>query len=461
MNRYKILISGILIIYCLNSFGQSLINTTKVLHQYLDIQQKRIGFNGVVLITKNERTLYKEVIGKASFELNTPLTINSGFKIASISKSFTAMLILLASREKKLNLNDSLVIFFPDLKDTAWRKITINQLLSHRSGIPHNEGITDYWLLKSLLALNRQQALAEIFKMKLLFTPGTDVKYSSPGYFLLASILENVYHKNYTAILKEKITGPLGMSHTGIYSTKAIIPNMSSSYHLIGDSLIVAPYRDFSLMKGSGDMYSNSEDLLKWTNSFSKSIWDKVIKEQIFTPHTNKGLHGNDDWYGYGWFIRRAIKDDKSAYYVGGGSYGCSAISVWYPTEKIAVTILSNISVLPVNEIWADVEKIIFNKPFELPQLKREVNMSPDQLKKFAGHYISETQGMELLMVADKEHLYAKLGNNPVFEIYPDSSFGFYGKKVNIKFTFQVDQDGLVTGLLADGRGQITTFNKK
>src|SRR5882757_6426504 len=127
MNRFKILIIGILISYSPISFGKSPVN--RILRQYLDIQQKRIGFTGVVLITKNERTIYREVIGKASFELNTPLTINSEFKIASITKSFTAMLILLASRERKLTLNDSLAIFFPNLKDTAWRKITIDQLL--------------------------------------------------------------------------------------------------------------------------------------------------------------------------------------------------------------------------------------------------------------------------------------------------------------------------------------------
>lgn len=461
MERFKILITAILISYCPSSFGQSSINTNKILRQYLDVQQKRIGFNGVVLITKNGRTLYKEIVGKASIELNVPLSLNSEFKIASISKSFTAMLILQASRENKLNLNDSLATFFPEIKDIAWRKITIEQLLSHRSGVPHNEGISDYWSFTSLLALNRPQALTQIFKMKLLFPPGTDVKYSSPGYFLLASILENVYHKDYPSILKEKITAPLGMNHTGIFNTKVIIPNMSFTYHLLGDSLIVAPYRDFSLMKGSGDMYSNAEDLSKWTNSFASDVWDNKIKEQTFSPHTNKGLHDNDDRYGYGWFIRPASKSLKSAYYVGGGTYGCSAIAVWYPAEKISVTVMSNVSVLPVNEIWTDIEKIIFNKPFELPQLKRSLNMSPEQLKKFSGLYKSNTQGMELLIAADKGQLYTKLGNNPAFEIYPDSSLEFYGKKVNIKFTFQEDEEGSIIGLIANGRGQIITFNKK
>jgi CubicO group peptidase (beta-lactamase class C family) len=381
------------------------------------------------------------------------------------------MLVLLALHESKLNLNDSLATFFPALKEIAWRKITIEQLLSHRSGIPHNEGIPDYWTLTSLLPLTRQRALAQIFNMKLLFPPGTDVKYSSPGYFLLASILEDIYHKDYAAILKEKITGPLGMRYTGIFNTKAIIPGITSSYHLLGDSLIVAPYRDFSLMKGSGDMFSNAEDLSKWTNSFGSNVWDDTIKEQVFSPHTDKGLHGNDDRYGFGWFIRPASKSFTSAYYVGGGTYGCSALAVWYPVEKISITILSNVSVLPVNEIWADIEKIVFNKPFQLPHLNSNLHIDADQLKKFAGQYNSDIQGMDLWIALDKGQLYAKLGNNPPFEIYPGSPLEFYGKKINITFTygkkinitftFQADEEGVITGLVANGRAQVITFNKK
>src|SRR5690606_3553269 len=168
MNRSIILFFFTLLCFRQNSVAQST-NASKLLNQYLTIQEKRIGFNGVVLIAKNDTVLYKEAIGKASFELNIPLTINSKFKIASISKSFTAMLTTLAVNEGKVNLNDSLALFFPELKDSLWRRITIDQLLSHRSGIPHNEGIIDYWLFKSLLPLNNKQSIAEIFKTKLLF----------------------------------------------------------------------------------------------------------------------------------------------------------------------------------------------------------------------------------------------------------------------------------------------------
>lgn len=461
MNRFIILFFFTLLCFRQNSVAQSNNDAAKLLNRYLAIQEKRIGFNGVVLIARNDTVLYKEVIGKASFELNIPLTINSKFKIASISKSFTAMLITLAVNDGKLNLHDSLALFFPELKDPLWRRITIDQLLSHRSGIPHNEGIIDYWSFKSLLPLNHQQSIAEIFKTKLLFEPGTSARYSSPGYFLLASILENIYHQNYAAILRKKITDPLQMTNTGIYNTKDIIPGITSTYHLLGDSLIVAPYRDFSLMKGSGDLYSNSIDLLKWTRSFAGVWWSDEIKAHIFTPHSGKSLQNNGDMYGFGWFIRPLTNELKTAYYHGGGTYGCSSICVWYPKERISIIILSNVSILPVNELWADIEKIIFKLPFTLPEIKRGLSLSPEQLKKFEGSYIAASGDMKLLIVADKEHLYAKLGNNPAFEIYNDSSLEFYGKKVNIKFTFQSDQEGVITGILADGRGQILTFNKE
>ncbi|MFD2147945.1 serine hydrolase domain-containing protein [Mucilaginibacter antarcticus] len=458
MGRFKSLLLVMLLIGSINSWAQPTA-AGKLLHQYLLVQQKRLGFNGVVLISKNNRIIYTEVIGRSSVELDVPIKANAVFKIASITKSITAMLVMIAVREGRLKLTDSLVTFFPELKEPSWRNITVDQLLSHRSGIPHNEGIADYMLFKALLPLTKQQALAEIFKTKLVFNPGTSAKYSSPGYFLLAAILEDNYKKSYESILKEKITQPLVMNQTGVANTRLVIPNMVSSYHLLGDSLIVAPYRDFSLMKGSGDMYASAGDLLNWTNSFSGDQWGD-IKAQVFAPHSGLPLHNNKDLYGYGWFIHNNAEPTKMAYFHGGGTYGCSALTALYPQKKISIVILSNISTLPVNEIWADIEKIIFNEPFKLPNKTDKVAINAAELNKMAGHYSTDDGKMQLDIMANNKQLYAKLGANPAFEIYPESPLGFYGKKVNIKFTFKQDQEGVITGLLADGRGQNLSFNK-
>ncbi|MGN7721175.1 serine hydrolase [Chitinophaga sp. 22620] len=422
-----------------------------LLHKYLTAQHERIGFNGVVLVTKNNRVLYQENIGKASQELNVPMSAGAVFRIASVSKQFTAMLVVLAAQEGRLRLDDSLAMFFPALKDPQWRQINLKQLLSHTSGIPHNEGISDYWILKSRLPLTKEQALAEISGMKLLFTPGTDMKYSSPGYFLLACILETVYQRPYASILEEKILQPLQMKHSGVYATGKIVPGMVSAYHLLNDSLIVAPHRDFSLMKGSGDLYSTAEDLAKWNNSFAgNDTWKDSLQKLLFTIHASK-----TPAYGYGWFIRA---DKRRAYFHGGGTFGCSALSAWYPDEKISVVILSNVSVLPVNELWNDIEKIIFNEPFELRN-DRTIQMSAGELGVFTGRYTQGTQALSILQADGR--LYAKLGNNPAFEIFPEEKHKFFGRKVNVRFTFQLDGEGNVVGVEAEAQGEKRYFRKE
>jgi CubicO group peptidase (beta-lactamase class C family) len=405
-----------------------------------------------VLVTQYNKVLYQAVIGKASQELDASMSPGAVFKVASISKQFTAMLVLLAVQEGKLRLDDSLARFFPALKDTQWRRINLDQLLSHTSGIPHNEGISGYWESRSLQSLSKEQALAAILAMKLLFQPGTAMKYSSPGYFLLACILETVYQRPYAALLEEKIGHPLQMSHTGVYSTGKIVQGMVPGYHLLNDSLITAPYRDFSLMKGSGNLYATAADLTKWNNSFSTdTIWSKALQQLLFTPHTN-----GTPAYGYGWFIRPG---KRLAYYHGGGTFGCSALSAWYPAEKVSVVILSNVSVLPVNELWDDIEKIVFKEPFQLPEINRSIQLSRKELEAFTGRYTSGDQ--ELTIGLSGDQLYAKLGPNPPFEIYPESRNKFYGKKVNVHLTFNLDGEGNSTGLEAEGRGQTHHFNKQ
>ena len=134
-------------------FTFSLVGTgqSKKLHNYLELQHQRIGFNGTVLISKNNKVLHRVNVGKASQELDVPFSQHALFKVASISKQFTALLVALAAEEGRLHLNDSLAMYFPLIKNPQWRRISLHQLLSHTSGIPHNEGIKDYWLLKSRL----------------------------------------------------------------------------------------------------------------------------------------------------------------------------------------------------------------------------------------------------------------------------------------------------------------------
>lgn len=410
------------------------------LEQYLHLQHERIGFSGILMVYKNQRPLYQVKIGMASHELGVPLSFDSKFRVASVSKQFTAMLTVLAMEERKLQAEDSLAAFFPELQDPQWRQITVQQLLTHTSGIPHNEGIADYWTITSRLPLTKEQSLQAIFRMK----RAPDAEYSSPGYFLLACILEKAYGKNYTALLDEKIFRPLQMHHTGVLSGNRIVNGLTAGYHLLGDSLIMAPYRDYSLMKGSGDLYSTAADLQLWNNSLlDNSRWSADVRRQLFSIH-NKKLS-----YGYGWYVN----PEKTRYWHGGGTFGCSAISAVYEPEKLSIVLLSNVSVLPVNELLADIERIVRGQPFEMPVLQQQVRLSDEQLKAFVGTYVHD--GRELRILQQGNQLYAKIGNRPPFEIYPKSNREFYGKKVNVQLIFKED------GLETEARGQTLRFIKQ
>ena len=463
MNIRKILNTflALIYLYCPRGYAQFDPVAAKLLHEYLTTQHHRIGFSGVVMVSADHHIIHQDAVGMASNELNAPITPQSVFRIASVTKQFTALLTVLAVEEGRFALTDSLGRFFPGLTDSAWQKITLHQLLTHTSGMPHNEGIANYWNVKSFLPLSDKQAMAEIFALKLLADPGEATHYSSPGYFLLAAVLEKVYQDTYANILAEKIAAPTRMSNTGVASSRKLIPRQTGSYHMTGDCLTVAPHRDFSLMKGSGDLYSSAEDLTRWNSSFlAPGLWPEHVKEKLFSVQNQHPVHGREDSYGYGWFLRPGGDRKRKAYFTGGGTFGCSAISVIYPEEKISIVILSNLSALPVDELWNDVEKIVFGDDFKLPLIHNEQKLSTGHLGRMPGSYVAEN-GMILDISLVGNQLYARLGGNPAFEIYPHAPFHFYGKKVAVALRFQPDGQGNVTRVESEGKGEKYTFKKQ
>mgnify|MGYP003668983379 CR=1 FL=1 len=169
------------------------------LEAYLEYIHGQKGFSGEILISNSNSTLFQRGIGLASIEYNIPIKPNAKYKIASITKTFTATLIVKAKEEGKLNFEDPASKFIPKL-DRKFKAISIHQLLTHTSGLPHNQAIADYWLVKSKLSMTTDQVISEINQVNLLFESGTQLHYSSLGYFLLATILEKVYQENYDQI---------------------------------------------------------------------------------------------------------------------------------------------------------------------------------------------------------------------------------------------------------------------
>lgn len=456
MNLSKLTIYLILtFIFSINGCAQSQDSELKKeLHNYLSVIHSKKGFSGEVLIAKGENILFQEAVGLASIENQILLKENAKYRIASITKTFTGLLFAIAKEEGKLDFNDKVKKYINSLSP-KFENITIYQLLTHTSGLPHNEGIKDYWLIKSKIKLDTKQVIEEINKLDLLFESGTEMKYSSLGYYLLATVLENVYNNSYQNIIQDKILREINMSETDIVNTINIIPKMTNGYHFISDdSLVVAPFRNYSMLKGAGDLYSTSIDLLKWSNSFFENkLISENSKNEIFTPHKTEI---ENKTYGLGWFIDNG---KQKKYYHGGGTWGYSSYLALYPKNKISVIILSNISTLPTKSIGRDIEKMVFNLPFEIPKTNQEVSSSLKDTKLYSGIYKSKTSEMKLKITDSGNKLFAQLGRNPAFQIYSKGENKYFAKKIEIELTFQF-KDNSKTELIVNRQGQVFNFIK-
>lgn len=418
------------------------------LRNYLNIIHQKKKFSGEILVAKGSEILFQEAIGSASLELNMSLKKNAKYKIASITKTFTGILVAMAQEEGKLSVKDKASQYLAELS-AKFNEVTIGQLLKHTSGIPHNESISNYWPVKSKLEMNTQQVLAEINQVNLLFEPGSDMHYSSLGYYLLATILEKVYQVDFQHLLKTKILNLLEMSHSGSANSLKIVPEMTSGYHLVSDdSLVMAPYRNFSMLKGAGDMYSTATDLLNWSNSFFNL--DLLSQEGIQTIFS--GIN-----YSYGWYLGEG---SPKKYFHGGGTWGYSSHLAIYPEEEISIIILSNVSTLPISEIAEDVEKIVFGFPFEMPEFQAEISTENIDLGKYTGRFVSASGNMQLNIVSQGGKLFAQLAGRPPFEIYSKGNHQFFGKKVEIDFTFVLENE-IVTSIKASRMGQEFSFKKE
>lgn len=447
----------ILIISGINSYSALAQHTpdTEALADYLEVIHIKKGFSGEVLVANGRNILFHRAVGMASLEHNVPLEKGAVYRIASVTKTFTGALVLMTQEEGKLRLEDKAADYIGDLSP-VFSAITVEQLLTHRSGLPHNEGIKDYWPVKSKYPMTREQVISEINGTELLFTPGTQMQYSSLGYCLLACILEEVYNKPFTDILAGNILQKLEMTETGRVNNLDVIPNMATGYHLAGDdSLVGAPYRDYSMLKGAGDMYATATDLLKWHRSF---LNDTLLTKRIMASGQElPRAAADEEAYGYGWYIDSR---ERLRLHHGGGTWGYSSHTALYPDDGVSIIILSNVSALPVSSIAEDIEKMVFGEPFALPVLQTEVKNNQIDSDRYTGQYLSDANNMLLTITAADEGLYAKLGGNPAFRIYAAGDHRYFGKKIEIDFTF-ITNGEVVTGLQAVRMGRRFTFTKQ
>jgi CubicO group peptidase (beta-lactamase class C family) len=376
---------------------------------------------GSLTIVKDGKVLYTRAIGYSQINgtEKKPLTAANRFRIASITKTFTAVMILQLVEEGKLKLTDTLDKFFPQVPNA--QKITILQILSHRSGIPNVRRDQATW--KPGAPVTKDEMLALIVKGTPEFEPDTKNSYSNSGYFLLGLILERLTGKSYEQALEERINSRIGLKDTYL-ATGRIDVNKGEALTYINtgndwkQGFETDPSIGFQLVSTPGDMAK-----------FIQSLFDlKLISQdslnQMKTMRDDEGL-GMVTFT----FAGKTFYGDTG----GGDNYG--AWLAYQPEDKLAVSYTTNAKVHPVKDIISGVIDICYGKPFEIPAFET-MAVNPEVLEKYVGVYFNPDAPKKWTVTRDGGTLFVQPGSegSAALEATAQDKFQLFGGKVTFEF---------------------------
>lgn len=262
---------------------------------YYDKHLAHSGFNGAILVAKNGEIVFEDYRGYINFKTKEPITPNTPFHLASISKTFTGMTILKLWEEGRLSLDDDLLKYFPQL---PYHGITIKMLLSHRSGLPNYLNFMDSFWNKKQKATNQDVVNYMAFhKPKMEYLPGKAYHYNNTNFMLLALVIEQITHQAYPQYMKDSVFTPLGLKDTYVFSCKD-----TSHYTPTYVGNWPYPMDHLDCTYGDKNVYSTVRDLFAWDKSLYQHTFLKASTlEMAYLPESNEGRSMHN--YGLGWHL--------------------------------------------------------------------------------------------------------------------------------------------------------------
>lgn len=345
-----------------NGRAQDLANQIDALVQkYHDLRL----FSGSVLVAQNGKVIYKKGFGYANAEWEVPNAPDTRHRIGSVTKQFTAALVLKLVEEGRISLDGKIVDYLPDYPRPAGEEVTIHHLLTHSSGIPNYTSLPDFFPEMSRDPYEPEEFIPVFSNLDLEFEPGSEWSYSNSGYFLLGVIIEKVTGMSYDEVLRQRLLEPLGLHDTGYDKYEEVLDRRASGYSLTFAGYRNAPYLDTSLPYAAGSLYSTVEDLFKWDRALyaNRIFSDPRYLELMMTPHIQD--------YGYGLVIRKVPlgETDDSVKVVehGGGINGFVTGFRRLVADRHLIVLMDNTS-RSVADLERGITNLLYGQPAESPK---------------------------------------------------------------------------------------------
>lgn len=341
MNKIKSKVFGIIIAVAIISIACAGIesetsNKQEKIEELIATYYEQGKFHGTALVSYEGKVIYKKGFGFANREWDIPNSNHTKFRLASVSKQFTALLVMQLVETGKIDLQEKVATYLPNYPKPQGDQITIHHLLTHTAAIPRSE-----------VKYNERHdvpTLLNSFKdLPLDRTPGELYRYSNEGYILLGYILEQITGKSYQDLIQVKIFDPAGMKNSGYDNHYQIIKYRASGYSQQGKNYKNAPYIDMSNPYAAGSLYATVEDLFLWDEALrnnallSAKNFNEMIKPQIETGYR---------FYGYGFsngLHRVGISNiEEQAHWHTGGIEGFRTLILRVPASNSCIVLLSN-----------------------------------------------------------------------------------------------------------------------
>jgi CubicO group peptidase (beta-lactamase class C family) len=422
------------------SFSQSAVEK---MDAYLQAANEAGIFNGSVSVSQNGNVILSKGFGWRDAEAKAYADAKTVHQIGSVTKQFTAAVILRLAEQGRLRLVDTVSRYIPQFPHAG--KYTIEQLLTHTSGLYSYTNDDEFMDKEVEKPINLQKLIAMVKDKPLDFEPGSKFSYSNTGYSLLGYIIEKVTGKPYEAVVRQQIFQPLQMSTAGFDFRGLKNQHKAVGYSNLSDGKgTKAMIVDSSVSFSAGAIYASVEDINKWNNAIgSEKLLKKSSWDNMFTPRMKK--------YGLGWVIDSL--DGQLVVAHSGGIHGFLSYNRVWPGQKTSIIALANTETSQPGKVTNDLAAILLNKPYKLPEKLNEVKLNETLLKQYEGVYeLAPTFSITVRVVAGQ--LKAQATGQPEFELFAKNEKEFFLKVVDAQVEFVKNEKGEVEKLILHQNGQ-------
>ncbi len=411
---------------------------------YLQAHADAGSFSGTVLVARSGKVLFVKGYGFADEQRQLRNGRATRFPIASITKTFTATLVLQLQHSRLLSIDDPVCRHLAPCP-AHWNAITLRHLLMHTAGIPDYAKDADFEQ-KRRLSRTRDQIIAGFRDRPLQFAPGARYSYSNSSYLVLAAVLERAGGKRYRRLLEERILAPLGMRDSGLEPTPASVP-LARGYRPDGASNAPADPVDPAWLDAAGAMYSTVDDLLRWDRALAAgSLLPREVLAAMWSPALRK--------YGLGWQLEPpAAPLNRRLVFHAGGTTGFSSDFLRYPDEQVAIVVLANLMPVPLADVSRDLAAIVFGEKYSLPTVRHALAVDPSIYDAYAGRYRLAPE-IHIVVSRDGDRLIVQATGQSADVAIPDSATTFFSRVSPVRLSFVKDGAGKVVRLVLHQPGR-------